>query len=163
MLNAIARERLGMDFDINGTVASQGKVDDAVCTTLFEYLSEQSQAQRSLGTNDDLGIYATQLGEHLTTEDLLASATKAIGACIYGSMSAQRILLAGGGVHNKALVDATPNNGTTELLGVPTQSREAMAMAILGALAQDGVSITLPQVTGRREATEVVGWTQASP
>ena len=26
-----------------------------------------------------------------------------------------------------------------------------MAMAILGALAQDGVSITLPQITGRRE------------
>ncbi len=78
-------------------------------------------------------------------------------------MSAQRILLAGGGVHNKALVEATPNNGTTELLGVPTQAREAMAMAILGALAQDGVSITLPQITGRIEATEVVGWTQASP
>ena len=130
---------------------------------LFEYLSEQSNEQRSLGTDDDLGEYALQIGKHLTTEDLLASATKAIGACIFGSIGGQRLLLAGGGVHNKALVEATPNNGTTELLGVPTQAREAMAMAILGALAQDGVSITLPQITGRKETTELVGWTQASP
>jgi hypothetical protein len=38
-----------------------------------------------------------------------------------------------------------------------------MAMAILGALAQDGVSITLSQITGRKETDEIVGWTQASP
>ena len=163
LLNAIAKERIGTEFDLNGDSAMRGKSDEKICTMLFEYLSEQSHEQRSLGTDDDIGDYALQIGKHLATEDLLASATKAIGACIYGSMSAQRILLAGGGVHNKALVEATVNNGTTELLGVPTQAREAMAMAILGALAQDGVSITLPQITGRKETTELVGWTQASP
>jgi anhydro-N-acetylmuramic acid kinase len=163
LLNAIARERLGAEFDQDGNTALQGTVDDKASTLLFEYLSEQSIEQRSLGSNDGLGEYALQIGRHLSTEDLLASATKAIGTAIYGSMSAQRLLLAGGGVHNKALVNALPNNGTTEILGVPTQAREAMGMAILGALAQDGVSITLPQTTGRRETTEVVGWTQASP
>jgi len=163
LLNAIARKRLGIDFDVNGAVASQGKIDDAVCNTLFEYLSEQSQAERSLGTNDDLGRFATQLGKHLTTEDLLASAAKAIGTCIAGSNDAERVLLAGGGTHNKQLVSNIPNSGTTESIGVPTQAREGMAMAILGALAQDGVSITLSHITGRRETEDLVGWTQASP
>ena len=74
-----------------------------------------------------------------------------------------RVLLAGGGVHNRALMNSIQNNGTTETLGVPTQAREAMAMAILGALSQDGVSITLPQITGRQESKTIVGWVQASP
>jgi anhydro-N-acetylmuramic acid kinase len=163
VLNAIARERLGTEFDVGGAVASQGQVDDKVCESLFEYLSEQSKANRSLGSNDDIGTYALLIGSQLSTEDLLASATKAIGNCISGSLDTGRILLAGGGVHNTQLIASIPNCGTTEVQGVPTQAREAMAMAILGALAEDGVSITLPHITKRAETTDVVGWVQASP
>jgi len=163
LLNAIARERLGAEFDDGGIAASQGQVDETVCNALFEYLSEQSKANRSLGSKDDLGSYALQIGRHLSTEDLLASATRAIGACIGGVLGAERVLIAGGGVHNAQLVASIPNNETTEAQGIPTQAREAMAMAILGALALDGVSITLPQITQRAETTDVVGWVQASP
>ena len=163
LLNAIAMERLGAEYDMNGDAALRGKVDETICNALFESLSEQVETRRSLGSNDDLGEYAIQIGKDNTTEDLLASAVKAIGACISGSTDAQRILLAGGGVHNKTLFNSIENDGTTELLGVPTQAREAMAMAILGALATDGVSITLPHITGRQETDRVVGWTQASP
>ena len=74
-----------------------------------------------------------------------------------------RVYLAGGGVNNESLIQSIQNHGTTETLGVPTQAREGMAMAILGALAQDGVSITLPQVTGRKETSSVVGWIHANP
>jgi 1,6-anhydro-N-acetylmuramate kinase len=163
LINAIARERLGQECDMNGETALRGNVDETICEVLYERLSEQANAKRSLGTSDDLGKYALQLGTNSATEDLLASAVKAIGACISVSTDAQRILLAGGGVHNSALCKASRNNGTTESLGVPTQAREAMAMAILGALAQDGVSITLPSITGRRETSDCVGWVQASP
>ena len=163
LLNAIAMERLGAEYDMNGDTALRGKVDETICNALFESLSEQAQTGRSLGSNDDLGEYAIQIGKSSTTEDLLASAVKAIGACISGSTDAQCILLAGGGIRNKALFNSIENDGTTELLGVPTQAREAMAMAILGALAQDGVSITLPSITGRSETSECVGWSQASP
>ena len=37
---------------------------------------------------------------------------------------------------------------TSDDLGIPCEAREAMAFAVLGALSQDGVPITLPQVTG---------------
>ena len=66
-------------------------------------------------------------------------------------------------MHNESLCQYIRNDGTTAALGVPTQAREGMAMAILGALAQDGVSITLPQITGRRVTEALVGWTQVSP
>ncbi len=39
---------------------------------------------------------------------------------------------------------------TTDALGVATQAREAIAMAALGAAAQDGACITLDAITGRR-------------
>jgi len=74
------------------------------------------------------------------------------------------VFIAGGGVHNTALVREIGEKAQkTDSTGVPTQAREAMAMAILGALATDGVSITLPHITGRQETTELVGWTQANP
>ncbi|MBC8201774.1 MAG: anhydro-N-acetylmuramic acid kinase [Planctomycetes bacterium] len=163
LLNAIARERLGEECDMNGETALKGCVDKTIRSALLDRLSAQASANRSLGTKDDLGEYALQIGKNTSTQDLLASAVVAIGACISSCCDTQRILLAGGGVYNRALCNAIKNNGTTEALGIPVQAREAMAMAILGALAQDGVSITLPQITGRKETSECVGWIQASP
>ena len=52
----------------------------------------------------------------------------------------------------------------TDDCGVPASHREPAAMAILGALCQDGVSITLPQVTGVREPAPLAGaWIYPSP
>lgn len=164
LLNTIAQHRLNMPFDEDGVHATQGKTDAEVSAKLLHALFEQRTAHRSLGTDDELGEFALQIGSHLTTCDLLATVCSAIGDCINDSIcDIDRIYLAGGGVHNNALRQVIRNNGTTETLGVPTQAREGMAMAILGALAQDGVSITLPQITGRSEIDGVVGWTQVSP
>jgi len=164
LLNTIAQQRLNMPFDEDGIHATQGVTDAEVYATLFHALMEQRNAHCSLGTDDELGEFALHLGNHLSPDDLLATACAAIGDCINDSIcNVDRVYLAGGGVHNNALRQVIRNNGTTETLGVPTQAREGMAMAILGALAQDGVSITLPQITGRSESEGIVGWTQASP
>jgi 1,6-anhydro-N-acetylmuramate kinase len=131
---------------------------------LLAYLEAQQHANRSLGSGDDLCEIVIEKGSTLTTADLAASAAAAIGRCITNSLgSADRVLLAGGGVNNVALCQSIRSDGTTEDFGVPTQAREAMGMAILGALAQDDISITLPQITGRQETSELVGWVQASP
>lgn len=164
LLNAIARERLGVEFDDNGENACKGIVDNKLYQFILSKLEEQRNEHRSLGTFDDLTDLVIVQGDALTTQDLLATTASAIGACITKSiMGVDRVLLAGGGVHNQKLVKTIQNHGTTNDYGVPTQAREAMAMAILAALAQDNVSITLPQITGRRETKEVVGWIQASP
>lgn len=164
LLNAITRHAFDMEYDEGGKLALRGQVDEETTNRILRKLAEQRNSNRSLGTIDDLSSCVLQLCNTISPEDLLASATSAIGQCIMDSIRGiDRVFLAGGGVHNKSLRRAIQNNGTTEDLGVPTQAREGMAMAILGALAQDGVSITLPQITGRRETNQLVGWTQASP
>jgi 1,6-anhydro-N-acetylmuramate kinase len=45
----------------------------------------------------------------------------------------------------------------TDDYGVPAGHREATAMAVLGALCQDRVPLTLPQVTGVREPAPIAG------
>jgi 1,6-anhydro-N-acetylmuramate kinase len=48
---------------------------------------------------------------------------------------------------------------TTEACGIAPGDREAVAMAVLGALAQDGASITLPQITGVNRPGRAGCWT----
>jgi anhydro-N-acetylmuramic acid kinase len=165
LLDAIARTRLRLPFDQSGKCALQGKVQNQLFYKLENKLQEQYDQHRSLGSNDDLGMWFLDQGKDVETNDLLATTTKSIGSFIQSiTASADRIFIAGGGVHNESLVQAIGKKAQkTDALGVPTQAREGMAMAILGVLATDGVSITLPQITGRRETSEVVGWTQASP
>lgn len=164
ILDAIARDRLDRPFDRGGEYALSGTVDTGMYDFLLAYLEAQRHANRSLGSGDDLCEIVIEKGSTLTTADLAASTAAAIGRCITNSLgSADRVLLAGGGVNNVALCQSIRSDGTTEDFGVPTQAREAMGMAILGALAQDDISITLPQITGRQETSELVGWVQASP
>jgi anhydro-N-acetylmuramic acid kinase len=164
LLNTIARCVLDSDFDKDGTHALHGTPDEETTKRILDLLVAQRESKRSLGTTDDLDAFAAELCTEVDSEKLLASATSAIGQCITESTEGiENIYLAGGGMHNEALRNSIRHDGTTEDLGVPTQAREGMAMAILGALAQDGVSITLPQITGRQKTDGVVGWTQASP
>jgi len=164
LLNALARNALGVEFDSGGERALQGEVQESMTVNLLEKLLQQRDAHRSLGTNDNLGEFAIELSKGMNPNDALASAIAAIGECIRLSIAGvDRVVVAGGGVHNTALVNAIPHHVTTTALGVPIQAREGMAMAILGALSQDGVSITLPQITGRQQTADVVGWTHAKP
>jgi anhydro-N-acetylmuramic acid kinase len=84
---------------------------------------------------------------------------------------ARQIVLAGGGARNPALVESIGIAARREAmpgvpgaavlsddLGIPCEAREAMAFAVLGALAQDGVPITLPQVTGAKSPGHAGAW-----
>ena len=66
-----------------------------------------------------------------------------------------QVVLAGGGANNAILVNRIRHHLPACIdvvlsndLGIPAQVREPMAMAVLGALIDDGVAIALPQVTG---------------
>ena len=164
LINTIARQMLNKQFDQNGREALRGKLDLAIYDQLLERLEQQRTSNRSLGTGDDIGEFAVSIGSNCSPSDLLATATNATGTCITNSIQGiDRVFLAGGGVHNAALVKAIQNNGTTGQLNVPTQAREGMAMAILGALSQDGISITLPNITGRKKTSTPVGWVHVRP
>ena len=78
---------------------------------------------------------------------------------------APSLILAGGGAHNQTLVQAirvacgtTRTVALSDDLGIPCGAREAVGFAVLGALAQDGVPVTLPQVTGSVSPGNAGAW-----
>ena len=153
VLDGLARRRLGEPFDRDGAVAMAGRPDDRLVSELCALLGAQSGLKRSLGTGDEVREWIeTASGEGA---DVLASACAAVARTIADRVgAAERVVLAGGGVKNAALAAALRSACTGEVvpsdeLGVPAAAREAAAMAVLGALADDGVPITLPGVTGR--------------
>ncbi len=163
LLNSIAQERTGKSFDNNGELASQGKVIESLHEAITRMLSTQHHDKQSLGHADDLGQLVSNW-EDVPSADLAATACAAIGTCItHATRDADAIYLAGGGCQNQQLASHIKHSGTVADLGVPIQAREGMAVAILGAMHMDNISITLEQVTGRRESENVVGFTQASP
>lgn len=172
LLDAIARAVFDQPFDAGGERAAAGRVQSALCESLRELLEAQATANRSLGTGDELESWIRQhRGKHRGA-DLARSACAAVAMVIAGRLDRiaaghsgqriDRILAAGGGVKNATLLaelrqHVRPRVDLSDELGVPAIHREAAAMAVLGALCQDGVPITLPQVTGVGRPAPIAG------
>lgn len=164
VLDQIARRLLNVDYDKDGEIALSGQVHDAASLDLEGILRMQAASRRSLGTGDELGEWISRFRAHVKPADLAATACDAIGHMIASRVheDVMRVLLAGGGARNKALVNAisgwvSPKVLLLDSCGVPIEFREAADMAVLGALCQDRVPITLPAVTGVREPAPVAG------
>ncbi len=177
LLDFIAREGFREDYDEGGKQASTGVVRDELVTELFEHFRGLvTGGTRSLGTGDEATPW---VHDHLgvcPAADLAASAIEAIARFLAGSIDEfaskeypiDEIILAGGGTRNHTLFKAIQKQTNRRVLlsddcGVPSAAREAMAMAILGALQTDGVPITLRQVTGRESPTVTKARTSLSP
>lgn len=180
LLNEAARVALGEPFDRDGAAALRGSLVPDATETLIQRLQAQHHEGRSLGTGDERAGWLDELTQrlarnHIRPDDLLATVVESVGRCIGHAVRdglvaltpehamderAQeqaphaRVIAAGGGARNEALLAAIARTATcpvrrSDAVGVPVECREAMGMAVLGALAQDGVPVTLPQVTGR--------------
>jgi len=162
VLDAVARAALGLPFDADGATAASGTPRGDAVEALRHSLSSQSALHRSLGTGDEASAWVAALRDQLGPADLAASAVAAVSETIGDwlvAQGAEEVFLAGGGARHAALRSGIARSAgrpvaTTAELGVPVEAREALEMAVLGALAEDGVAITLPQVTGRRDAPE---------
>ena len=165
LLDTAARVVLNQPFDPNGNTASQGAVNLDAAGALVEILRAQADTNRSLGTGDEATTWINQWKGRLEAADLLASCADAIGQVVASSpyvATTDEMLIAGGGVMNQSLVDCIIGHSNavvrrTDDLGIPVQAREAVAMAILGALSADGIPITLPHITGCSSPAPVAG------
>jgi len=161
VLDEVARTALGKPYDSNGEAAERGRINTRAQHSLATVLERQTNGGRSLGTGDEAGAWVREWRAELSADDLAATAAAAVGGAIRAWLETHapgaRPFVAGGGAKNAALVRAIGARETTEQLGVSPEAREAVAMAVLGALAQDGVPITLAHVTGRRESRVVDG------
>ncbi len=172
LLDAIARDLFEEPFDDGGQRAADGEAQPDLVDHLVGLLRGQARLGRSLGTGDEMVGWITQSRGRCSAEDLARSASDAIAAVIpatlcdaatqCGPFPVDRVLLAGGGLKNRVLFEAIERQGQTAVqptddVGVPASHREAAAMAVLGALCQDRVPITLRSVTGVGEPAPLAG------
>lgn len=164
VLDAIAKWVLDRPFDAGGEAALAGRPDAGAVQGLVEILRGQARAGRSLGTGDETQAWVWRYRGKLSGNDLASSACHTLADVIARrSEGFTQLLLAGGGAKNKALLKAISDATgarvqTTADLGVPIDMREAVCMAVLGALCQDRVPITLERVTGCRAAPVAGVW-----
>ncbi|MCC6359926.1 MAG: anhydro-N-acetylmuramic acid kinase [Phycisphaerales bacterium] len=167
LLDRLARQFLGRDFDSGGAVAAAGRPIGPLVAELVERLTRQAGLGRSLGSADEPHAWEIEpTAGASAAADVLASATAAIGQVVAERLPAcERVLLAGGGALNAALRAAIARHVAapvelTDAYGLPGRYREAAQMAVLGALCADRAPITLPRVTGVARPAPVAGcWT----
>jgi len=152
----------GQYYDKDGQLAASGTPTATLIQCMNQAIKEASQTNTSLGREQFGCQFIDQLLHELAATkpaDILASAVQAIAIRIQQVVelsSPHTVVLAGGGTRNRALVDALSNDADenqrcwrlSDELAIPVEAREAMEFAVLGALSQDGVPITLGQVTG---------------
>lgn len=168
LLDSVAREALGCPFDDQGSHALRGTVNGAALADLSGLLAAQHRAGRSLGTGDEAGEWVRRYRGAVSGPDLAATACEGVAARIVESVpGAAELYLAGGGERNVALVGAVSRIAADTLgatvrslaaVGLPGAFREAAHFAVLGALCQDRVPITLPAVTGVQAAPVCGAW-----
>ncbi|NQU66064.1 MAG: anhydro-N-acetylmuramic acid kinase, partial [SAR324 cluster bacterium] len=155
LLDKISRDLIGQPYDENGNNALTGSVSKKPFEKLHSILSGMFNEKRSLGTGDETSQWISRFSGDVIAVDLARTACAAIAQMIVDSVDSDRIILAGGGVKNAALMEEITKRfsgkvSTSNEFGIPSEHREAIEMAILGALCQDRVPITLPQVTGSK-------------
>lgn len=175
LLDRAAQHFLHAPFDTDGAAAARGRPDPAWRAELTSMLVAQRRAGRSLGTGDE-AIEALARFDRLAgapagalthrshaPEDALATIVAALGDAIATGLrevapDATEVIVAGGGARHRALVrslaDALGLPVTrSDDRGLPGDMREAVGWAVLGALAEDGIPISLPRITHRAHAT----------
>lgn len=160
LLDTLAQKLFpGHAFDVDGQFASRGQMVMDLLPVIQDAAFFKRPLPRTTGREDFDQPWVESILESLDAkpEDILCSAVDAIARMIgqiIGSQTQGQIVLAGGSSQHPLLVEriAEHAKGQNVLLSddldIPVEMREAMGMAILGALSQDGLPITLPQITG---------------
>lgn len=157
-LDTLARTYLERDYDEAGFTAAQGSVNLEVLAILRAKIEDLSAEQRSLGTGDEVlpNLPETPVADLLRT--VIEAISEQVKAKVIG---AKQVFVAGGGAKNLTLLSTLSQNlpvRSYDEIGVPGTFREAAAWATLGALAQDGVRIALPAVTGGAPGVVAGSW-----
>ena len=153
-LNQLSQELFQKPYDKDGDFAAQGNIQTELTELFYSHFESQREHKRSLGSKDDQNdLLNKDFLSQYHANDILKSSCQALAKIVIEACSGcDRIILAGGGCKNKALVGCLKNtaNAPVQLsddFGLPIQQREAAHMALLGALCLDQQPITLPHIT----------------
>ncbi len=158
-LDRAAKLYFNIPFDYGGERASTGRVLGDFREKLYSDWKRMS-TRASLGSEHE----GLALAEGLKGQDVLATLCDVIGNLIADACrGSDEILCAGGSTKNKALMGSIREHAdapvsTTYEAGVEPLHREAVAMAVLGALSWDGLPIGLERVTGVKQSIVSGSW-----
>lgn len=168
LLDGLARALLDREFDPEGSHAARGRADSRRVARWLEHPFFERPPPRSTG-RDTFG--APWVAECLRAGgdplDLLATAVEFVALTVaqslarYAARQPRELLVAGGGIHNRALLSRIEAHcscpvATTAERGVDPDAREALVFAVLGARAVLGMPSTSPSAT-RAQAGRVLG------
>lgn len=148
--------KLGLEFDESGKIASQGKINDALLESLNGLVFYKKEAPKSLGLEwvqqnifpliddleTDISTILRTFVEHIAIQ---------ISKVIYGSNS---VLITGGGVLNTFLVKRIEYYSDVKIKLADVQLinfKEALIFAFLGLLKTDNQVNCLSSVTGAKK------------
>lgn len=161
LLDGLAKRLFDMQYDADDQLASQGEVVESIVQGFTDRFCVQGFGEASLGREQLTPVVFDSILKRFgscSPHDVLRSAieyvVRALDA-VCQSVAPNGVVLGGGGARHRILVEESmARNQAMKLfclsddLSIPCEAREAMGWAVLGALSQDGVPISLPQVTG---------------
>lgn len=158
LLDGVARRVLGQSFDDGGAVAASGSVQElrvarALEHPFFALPPPKSTGRDTFGQDFVDAFLETATGAAPTPADLLASAIAVVSSSIRDALTLHlpgpppRVLVAGGGHLNRALMDALRRDLPSEVapssqVGVDPDAREALVFAVLAARAVLGIGVS---------------------
>lgn len=152
ILNEIALEK-GLDYDIDGNLAKEGKLSSALLNQLNGIGYYQRKPPKSLGREWLEEKFLPRL-QGFTFEKRITSTTEHIAVQIASSINeikAQTVLCTGGGVWNKYLIDRISHHTDSKLI-IPqkeiVEGKEALIFAYMGKRRLENKINVLSSATG---------------
>ena len=157
-------EANGPGFDVGGVRACRGRVDMSLAREILGNAWFSRRPPKSTDGPAMIRIFRDAAGQRpgaVSEDDLLATAAYVTGRSITDALRefagpVDELIVAGGGVANAAVMRAMLESSGgakvlhSDVLGIATQAREAMAFAILAAATIDGVPGNVPAATGAK-------------
>ncbi|MBO7084061.1 MAG: anhydro-N-acetylmuramic acid kinase [Bacteroidales bacterium] len=151
-LNWLA-QREGLAYDKDGLIAQRGKINETLLKRLDDNIFFQQAPPKSLG-REFFETYQKQTLEAYDTADAMATFVEHIAQQIgqaTGQLPEGKMLVTGGGAHNKYLVDRIQQHTQHQVVVPDSQTvdyKEALIFALLGLLRLEGRVNVLCSVTG---------------
>ncbi|MBR1517513.1 MAG: anhydro-N-acetylmuramic acid kinase, partial [Bacteroidales bacterium] len=157
LLNRLAQQA-GRPFDDGGLMARQGTIDGELLCQLDALPYYRMPLPKSLGKEwFESEVWPLLLGKGRAVDDLLSTATEHVARQVAASIRGgciQRLLVTGGGAHNRFLIERIEALAPTCHVEVPEKMivdyKEAIVFALLGYLRLTGKANCLRSVTGAR-------------
>lgn len=148
--------QLGCTYDKNGALGRKGKVNQSLLDALHTLPYYNENKPKSLSREDIQNTYFPLIAKHkIQTEDILSTLYEHTAIQIGKVAPGKKMLLSGGGAHNKYLIERIRAQCKAEMV-IPDKRlidyKEALIFAFLGVLKMRGETNVLHTVTGSQKS-----------